>query len=218
MLDKTFFETLLYIENPWEVSDVSMLPDESEIVISIEYTGTAAPCKECNRQLSIYDRRGGRKWRHLDMCQMRTMLCCSVPRVNCPDHGVKTISVPWADSSSRFTSHFESFAIELLSATKNQTKTSKLLRISFDSINTIMHKAVQRGLQRRDSDALIRTLGIDEKSFQRGHKYVTVVSDIDNRRVIDVCLNRTQNATKAILKSSLSTKQRDSVEAVCIDM
>jgi hypothetical protein len=57
-------------------------------------------------------------WRHLDSCQFKTILCARIPRVNCPEHGVSNVAVPWAVKISRFTILVEQFAIEVLLATK----------------------------------------------------------------------------------------------------
>lgn len=114
----------------WEVVDVKMNPVNGvnlateEVVISIQYTKSVAPCAECGEEHCIYDTRDSRRWRHLDTCQLKTYLVCKVPRVQCPVHGVKTIRMPWAEQSSRFTMLFERFAIELLLVSKNQTKTA----------------------------------------------------------------------------------------------
>ena len=67
-------------------------------------------------------------------------------------------------------------AIDLLKATKNQTQTAKLLRCGFNVINRIIHRSVERGMKRRPKDVAFSHLSIDEKSFKRGHQYVTVLS------------------------------------------
>lgn len=55
-----------------------------------------------------------------------------------------------------------------------------------------MHKAAKRGIERRKAeDEKIRVLSIDEKSFQRGHQYVTILSDSETGRVLEVCEHRT---------------------------
>jgi hypothetical protein len=55
-----------------------------------------------------------RRWRHLDTCQLQTLLVCSIPRLSCPEHGVQQLSVPWAEARSRFTLLFEALAIDLM--------------------------------------------------------------------------------------------------------
>jgi transposase len=79
-----------------------------------------------------------------------------------------------------------------------------------------MDRAVERGLERRDSTP-IRHIGIDEKSFGKGHDYVTVLTDIDASRVLDVAPKGTQAAAEAVLQT-LTVEQREEVVAVAADM
>jgi len=57
---------------------------------------------------------------------------------------------------------FEKFAIDVLLATKNQTKSSELLRCGFSVINNIIHTASERGILRRDKDIIYKQLSVDE--------------------------------------------------------
>ena len=87
-----------------------------------------------------YDSRR-REWRHLDTCQYRTILAADVPRVECPEHGVVTVSVPWAESLSRFTMLFESMVIEWLKEA-SISAVSRLMGLSWNAIDGIMQRAV----------------------------------------------------------------------------
>ena len=107
-----------------------------------------------------------------------TYIIASLPRINCAEHKIKSINIPWAQSNSHFTSSFEVFAIQLLQATFNQTKSSQILRISFSQINTLMKNAVKRGLSRRVKEDLTY-IGIDEKSMRKGHNYMTIIYDLE---------------------------------------
>jgi transposase len=79
-----------------------------------------------------------------------------------------------------------------------------------------MDRAVERGLHRRD-DSPVPHLGLDEKSFGRGHDYITVLTDIDGSRVLDVAPERTQAAAEAVLQT-LTPEQRQGVRAIAADM
>jgi transposase len=63
-------------------------------------------CPECGKVVQRYDRKK-RRWRHLDTCQMKTIIECEVPRVKCPTHDVKQMDVPWAERHSHFTALYE---------------------------------------------------------------------------------------------------------------
>jgi transposase len=100
---------------------------------------------------------------------------------------------------------FEGFAIDLLLASKNQTKSAEILRVSFDVLHHIMEKAVERGLLSRE-EKNIEYLGIDEKSMKKGHNYITVLSDTKGQCVIDVGETRTTSASKVLLNKCLSKR------------
>jgi transposase len=111
---------------------------------------------------------------------------------------------------------FERFAIDVLQSCQNRDKGRNILRISWDELNHIMFKGVERGMARRTADP-IPHIGIDEKNFRRGRDFVTVMSDLDRGRVIDVA---EKNDTAAIdsLWQKMPKEQKDTVEAVAMDM
>lgn len=217
MNDTNFYTQILGISRPWEVTEVDLNIDEEQVNIEVSYKSSQALCPECKVMSPIHDHREARRWRHLDTCQMKTYIICRIPRVKCRDHGVKTIIVPWSAPSSRATTLFERFAIDLLKASKNQTKTAELLRVSFDMIHHIMEKAVERGLSVRE-ERDIQYVGIDEKSMKKGHRYISVLSDSKKRSVIDVSEGRTFSSGKSLLDKGLTDKQKSKVEAVSMDM
>jgi transposase len=91
-----------------------------------------------------------------------------------------------------------------------------LLDLSWDAVYHLMGRAVARGLKRRQLDS-IRHVGMDEKSFGRGHRYISVLTDLDQSRVLEVVPERTQEAAEALWQT-LSEEQRRQVEAVAMDM
>jgi len=217
MNDKELYTQILGMLSPWEVSEVELNLKFSEVKITIAYTSKKGICPECGKEYSVHDYREERSWRHLDTCQMITTISSKLPRVKCPNHGVKTVSIPWSESNSRTTILFERFAIELLLSSKNQTKTAEILRVSFDVLHHIMEKAVERGLLNRKEKA-IEYIGIDEKSMKKGHNYITVLSDTKERRIIEVEESRTQLATQSLLNKGLTEKQKQQIKGVSLDM
>jgi transposase len=162
-----------------------------------------------------YDRAPERRWRHLDTCQYRTVLTARIPRVECPEHGVRQIRVPWAEDRSRFTAMFEAFAIRLLQET-TALGLARLMGLSWDEAEGILERAVRRGLDRR-TDEPVRILGIDETSYQKRHEYVTVVSDLERERVLWVGDAR-KKETLAAYFAELGPVQLAGIEEVVMDM
>jgi transposase len=217
MKDKELYKQLLGLRDPWKVTDVTVDFEKLKVDVWVEWPPEGkAMCPECKKACNIYDHREERQWRHLDTMQFRTILHCRIPRVNCPEHGVKSIDVPWSEDNSRFTALFERLSIDVLLGCQNQTKAKELLKLSWDEVHLIQEKAVQRGLWRRSTEGL-HYIGVDEKSFLKGHRYATVLSDIGNARVVDVAEDRKEE-TLTELFTRIPEEQRDEIVAVAIDM
>jgi len=148
--------------------------------------------------------------------QFETRLRARVPRADCKACGVKTTAVPWAGKHSRFTLMFEAFAIQVIQACGNVKNAAGLLGLDWDSVHRIMERAVERGLERRELESL-KYVGLDEKSFRRGHSYISLLTDLTGSRVLEVVEDRTTEAANGLWKD-LSDGQKQQIEAVAIDM
>ena len=211
------YALLLGIGSPWEVKTVDLNLEAKQVEIELGWQwGAAAKCPECGRECSIHDCAPERTWRHLDTMQFTTLIRTRTPRADCPEHGVKTMQVPWAAPQGRFTLLFERFAVEVLLASASVSQACTLLGIGWDTAQEIMRRAVQRGLERRQLDRL-KYLGMDEKSFRRGQSYITLLTDLEESRVLDVVEERTAEAAGQ-LWDTLSPEQKQGVEAVAVDM
>ena len=150
MLDRAIYQQLLCLDSPWTVSQVELNLKEREVLVHVTHPrGTKFRCPECERELACDDHATERRWRHLDLCQCRTLLVARVPRVKCPEHGVKTVSVPWSEGSIHFTLLFERFAINVPEATLTVTGAMSVLRLRWDQTWNIIERAVKRGLARK---------------------------------------------------------------------
>lgn len=211
------YAQLLGVSSPWEVKHVELKLEQKRVEIALDWQwGTAAACPECGRPCAIHDCAPERTWRHLDTMQFATLIRARIPRAECPEHGVRTMSVPWAAPRGRFTLLFERFAVDVLRASASVSQGCELLGISWDAAHAIMRRAVERGLERRQLEGL-KYLGMDEKSFRRGQSYITLLTDLEESRVLDVVEERTSAAAEQ-LWSTLSPEQKQAVEAVAVDM
>jgi transposase len=170
---------------------------------------------EAGERLPVYDH-VERRWRHLDTCGFETLIVCRVPWVQTPEGKTETVPVPWAGKRSRFTLLYERFAIEVLVVFRSVSAASELLGLSWDQLHLIMERAVERGLARRELDEL-RHVGMDEKSFAQGQSYVSLLTDLDQGRVLEVMEGNDREAAD-LLFASLPPEALEAIEAVCIDM
>jgi len=216
MRDKDLYAAILGIRLPWQVASVELLESTEEVRVRIEARpGTRFDCPRCgSRPCPGYDTRR-RRWRHLDTCQFKTILEADVPRIECAEHGVVQVDVPWAEPGSGFTALMDALVIEWLKEASIQA-VARRMRLSWSQVDGIMQRAVRRGLARRGPVAPKR-IGVDETSFQKRHEYVTVVNDLDHGRVVWVADGRGQSALDGFYEG-LTPRGRESIEAVAMDM
>ena len=207
---------LLGLSRAWRVVDVDLSLEDQRVRISLESTGQAANCSQCGETRPLKDHAPERSWRHLDTMQFETILVARVPRTKCAECGVKTCSVPWAGPHSRFTLMFEAFSVRVLQAAGSIEQARLLLNLTWSSVQKIMDRAVERGLAERELDD-VPHVGMDEKSFRKGQDYVSVMTDIDGSRVLEVSQGRDEQAAD-VLWETLTDDQQGNVKAVAMDM
>jgi len=208
---------LLGIQSPWKVKRAKLEIARKLVDIEVEHEpGKPVRCPKCQRECRRHDHAPERTWRHLDVMQFTTQIRACLPRCSCNEHKVVTLVPPWAEPGSRFTLMFEAFAVQVLLASASITQAAELLRLDWDSVQRIMDRAVARGLARRSIDEVTR-VGLDEKSFGRGHSYISLMTDHKPARVLEVVPERTTEAALALWES-LPEPQRKKVMAASMDM
>jgi transposase len=214
--DRDLYAQILGVREPWRVGSVDLKLSEGEVHVHLTHdSGLEWLCPECGKSCPLYDHQPERRWRHLDTCQYRTILHAAPPRSNCPEHGALNVKLPWSEPSSRFTAMFERLAIDWMKAA-SQKAVADQLHLSWDEVHAIQERAVVRGLARREAET-ISHLGVDEKSFTKGHHYFTLVNDLDRSRVLYVAEDRTEASLDGFW-SGLAATQIDGVKAIAMDM
>lgn len=215
MKDTELFAALCGVRHPWAVTDVRFEGDRGRVIVALSRADDAPSlCPECGTACPRYDRRV-RQWRHLDTMQYQTIIEADVPRVNCPEHGVQTEQVPWSTPNSRMTLKFEAWVIHWLQEASIQA-VARMLKLSWNTVDRIMHRAVERGLKRRPTSS-VAALCVDETSFQKRHEYVTIVSDRSTGATLYVADGRSQEALAEFYRS-LTPEQLSAIDTVTMDM
>jgi transposase len=214
--DTKLFETILGITSPWQISRVELKTEDRRVDLWLEHEPTRWPCPECAAECAAFDHAEERTWRHLDTCQFQTHLHAAIPRVQCPTHGVKQVRVPWAEPRSRFTLLMERLVIDLILQCSTVTGACAITGISWDEAWGIMQRAVARG-QRRKAARPITYIGVDEKAFRKGHRYHTVVCDLQRSTVEFVAEDRKTESLAAYYER-LTDEQKGALKAVAMDM
>lgn len=217
MFDTDLYQQVLGLTAPWKVTDVRLDVEATEIHVQVEHPeGCRWNCPHCSRELACYDHAPERQWRHLNTCQFHTLVHARVPRVECPEHGVVQVKVPWAEPHGRFTLLMERFVIDVLQACQTVKGACTLVGITWDQAWHVLERAVARGLARKQATAIAR-IGVDEKAFRKGHRYLTIVNDVDRGTVEFVAEGR-EKASLTAFYESRTPEQLAGIEAVAMDM
>src|ERR1700736_3880286 len=216
MRDTDLYRHLLGLESPWTVSRVELCVAEGKVDVWADHPKrTRWHCPDCDRELSCYDHSEERPWRHLDSCQFLTYLHARPPRVECPQHGVRQVRLPWAEPMARFTILFERLAIDVL-AECDIDGAAHLLRLSWDEAWHLMERAVARGKAAK-ARRVPELIGVDEKAAAKGHNYLTLVCDL-GRGTVEYIADERKRASLDGYFDSLSPDERAQITAVATDM
>lgn len=210
------YRQLLGVTAPWSVQRVDMDVHGLRVDVHLEHAPAARfACPQCGRECSVYDHAAVRSWRHLDSCHFQTVLHARAPRVNCSDHGVRQVALPWAEPGGRFTRLFEALAIDVLLAT-DVKKAATILGITWDEAWHIMERAVVRG-RRAKAREMPELIGVDEKAIAKGQRYMTLVCDLKEATVEYIGEERRQASLDAYFHA-FDSQALQGLQAICMDM
>jgi transposase len=170
----TAFNKLLAIPGA-NVAEVTFTP--SGIVVGLRRRGRRLHCP-CGWSTRAVDDRSIRRWRHLDLGAARLCLQAEIRRLACRACGrVRTETVAWARPAARFTRDYEDVVAHLAQRT-DKTTITRLLRCSWEAVAAMVVRVVAGHLDQARLDGLYQ-IGMDEVSYRKGHRYLTVVADHD---------------------------------------
>ena len=184
MQNATLWRALLGVEKT-VIEDLEFDEDEGVVVAHVRPTRRAvARCGRCGRRSPRYDLgEGRRRWRALDLGTIQMWLEADSPRVNCRTHGPTVRAVPWARHGAGHTTVFDE-QVAWLATQCSKTAITELMRIAWRTVGAILARVWADVEAVHDRFADLRRIGIDEISYKRGHKYLTVVVDHDTGRLV----------------------------------
>lgn len=186
----------------------------NEMTVELRRRGKIIVCPCGTRTRARYDQ-SPRRWRHLDFSWWKVFLKSDIYRVDCRGCGqVRTEEVSWARHGARFTREFED-EVGWLVQRVDKTTVSKFLRCSWEAVDKIARRLVDEHLDGSRFDGL-RRIGVDEISYKRGHKYLTVVADHDTGRVVWVSKDRTKASFEGFFQA-LGPERVAVLEAITLD-
>ena len=198
-----------------DVSGVSF--DDRRMLVDVRLRAQRLACPLCPfTTRARYDTRPVQsRWRHLDFGTATVLVRAWLRRVDCPEHGVLVEAVPFARDRSGFTRDFEDVTAYLATKT-DKTTIARFLRIDWDTVGRICERVVATELDEDRLDRLVN-IGVDEISWRKHHKYLTLVTDHTRRKVVWGKAGK-DTATLDAFFDDLGPDRATAIEAVSMDM
>jgi transposase len=219
MNSEYLFKLALGIGLPWEIRDIKFedLKSGKELNIHIDFKRGSRFADETGVLCEVYDT-VQKTWRHLNFFEHACYLHCRVPRIKTTDGKVKLVEVPWSRAGSGFTLLFEAYVMALIESEMPVNKIGNLIHENAHRLWTIFNYWINRAYD-ADEPKTPKKLGLDETSKKKGHAYVTLAVDLDERRVLHVSEGKDKKAVEAV-KTYLESKgiDVDKVRDASMDM
>ena len=184
-----FIKTLISYEKidvlDFEIEKDKYHPDEDVFVARVAlWEEEQYRCPECGQKCVKYDRSGNvKRWRSLDLGKNKFFIEASNPRLLCPQHGVRKCRVPWAFPDSDYTRAFETRVAH--AAAKMPTNlVSRTYRVKWATVGSCVRRVQENVAPVENRFRKLRKIAIDETSYCKGHKYITVVQDLETSEII----------------------------------
>ena len=215
---ESLFTSALGLQAPWSVKEVELDTVGRRIDFTLACNAKQLSCPLCEApDQGVHDRLK-REWRHLDFFQFEAWLHAEVPRIACSVCGkTSQITVPWAREGSGFTALFEALALSLCQELPVR-QAAALLRCADKQLWRRIKHYVDEA-RKFDDMSEVKLVGIDDTSLRKGQDYITVVHDLDAKRLLFACEGR-DHQTVVAFAADLKAHGGDprKIKDVCQDM
>ena len=211
------FEAALGISSPWYINGTDFDVAKKRLTISVDFiAGSRFAVPGVEGVHPAHDT-VTKRYRHLNFFQHECHLEVRVPRVRLPDGGIRQVEPDWAGRLAGFTLLFEAL-IMLMCREMTFTAVSRLVGLSWHQVTAICKRYVDLGLEQADFSE-VKRLAADETSKARGHDYITLVADADERRVLFVTEGKEAATIKEFAEDfSVHGGDPEAIESISIDM
>lgn len=181
---KEIFSLALNLQPPWFIKDIMLEKGDSKLfgrlTIQIDFEKGARFTMSDGQEYSAYDTEI-KTWQHLNFFEHECFISARVPRVQDNENSVLTVQVPWSRPGSGFTLLFEAFAMLLIEKEMPVNKVAKTVRVTAPRLWRVFNYWIKKAIA-KDNVSSVEQIGIDETSSRKGHNYVTVTVDVQERR------------------------------------
>jgi transposase len=217
LLGASVWRSMLGVDRATVIEKIEFDEESDSVVVHVRpRRSTKRRCGRCGGRAPGYDQGWGRRrWRALDLGIFVCHLESDSPRVKCPTHGITVAQVPWARHDAGHTRDFDDLAAWLVTHT-SKSAVQELLRVAWRTVGSIVERVVADGRAAHDPFEGLRRIGIDEISYKKGHRYLTVCVDHDTGRLIWAGVGR-EKATLAKFFDLLGEERCQAIHLVSAD-
>ena len=186
-ISSKLFTKLLNLGDQWEAYDTQYVEEKNTIFIRIRETPELLKNQRCRedkrRKVKLYDHVEPRFWRHLNVFNCECLIECALPRFKCQHcEKVWRAKAPWEGKCKGLSEEFEAFALTLMKEMPVKSA-SRILNENDKRLWRVLKAYVQEAHKELDLSGVTQ-VGSDELSYRKGHKYLTVFADMQEKRVI----------------------------------
>lgn len=174
-------------------------------------------CPQCGRRCPIVSEgQEGRSWQDIAVLGRRVVLWYCPKEIECPRHGRAQEEIPWAAPYSRITYRAE-WRIGMLCQRMTQKAAAEILRLAPSTLSDLLHRIITRVRSAHHVRGL-KSVGVDEISYRKGHRYATLVYDLDRARVVWVGEGKGRETIDRFFNEVLSDGQKKRIRWASCDM
>lgn len=187
------------------------------VIIILSQKRSKGVCSKCKSKGPTYDHLDTRKFQFIPLWGYKTELWYRPRRINCKKCGIKVEDVPWSNGKSRLTNSYKIF-LARWAKRLSWKEVGEIFGVSWDSVKESVDHVVSYGLKNRLLER-VKSLGIDEIQYRVGHKYLTLVFQIDEgfKRLLWVGEDRKAKTLLRFFKD-FGEERTSKLEAICSDM
>jgi transposase len=216
MTCRKFIAKLLHLKG-LKVVDFLFKFRDRELHLFVKPYKNGCLCPICKRRGRIIrTTRNLRRWRDIPVCRWSVFFLYCPKEIRCPTHGRIQEEIPWADEYARVTYRFE-YVLLVYGQLMSQKSAARILCISKSTLSDLLHRTIER---LRDGHRIwgLKSIAVDEISYCKGHKYATVVYDMERACVVWVGKGKGRESIDRFFTKALSDYQKANIRWACCDM
>ncbi|MFC1862881.1 ISL3 family transposase [Thermodesulfobacteriota bacterium] len=199
------------------VNDFQFKSRDKELILWVKPYKNGCLCPQCKRRCRIVRTMDKpRQWRDIPVCGWSVFFWYYPREIICPTHGRVQEEIPWTEAYARITYRFE-YIMLVYCQLMTQKAAAKILHLPKSTLSDMLHRVISR---LRDGHRIrgLKTIGIDEISYCKGHKYATIVYDIDRSCVVWAGLGKGRKSIDDFFCNNLSEYQKNKIKWATCDM